>query len=109
MSDLSQKLAELSPEKRRLLESRMKLSRGDAPRGGIRPRDPAAGPAPLSHAQERLWLTERLGAGAGVYTMAYAVRLRGPLDADALRRAVDDVVRRHEPLRTVFAERDGAP
>ncbi|HEX8276906.1 MAG TPA: amino acid adenylation domain-containing protein [Longimicrobiaceae bacterium] len=109
MSDLSQKLAELSPEKRRLLEARMKLSRGDAPRGGIRPRDPELGPAPLSHAQERLWLTERLGAGAGVYTMAYAVRLRGPLDADALRRAVDETVLRHEPLRTVFAERDGAP
>ncbi|MET0397980.1 MAG: condensation domain-containing protein, partial [Longimicrobiaceae bacterium] len=109
MSDLFERLAELSPEKRRLLESRMKLSRGAAPRAGIRPRDPAAGPAPLSHAQERLWLTERLGAGAGVYTMAYAIRLRGPLDAGALRRAVDDIVRRHEPLRTVFAERDGAP
>ncbi len=109
MSDLFERLAELSPEKRRLLEARMKLSRGDAPRAGIRPRDPAAGPAPLSFAQERLWLTERLGAGAGVYTMAYAVRLRGPLDAGALRRAVDEVVRRHEPLRTVVAERDGAP
>ncbi|HEV2736022.1 MAG TPA: hypothetical protein VGV85_14340, partial [Longimicrobiaceae bacterium] len=90
MSDLFERLAELSPEKRRLLETRLKLSRADTPRGGIRPRDPADGPAPLSHAQERLLLTERLGAGAGVYTMAYAVRLRGPLDADALRRAVDE-------------------
>ncbi len=109
MSDLFERLAELSPEKRRLLETRLKLSRGDAPRRGIRPRDPAAGPAPLSHAQERLWLTERLGAGAGVYTMAYAVRLRGPLDADALRRAVNETVHRHEPLRTVFTERGGVP
>ncbi|HEX2188309.1 MAG TPA: amino acid adenylation domain-containing protein [Longimicrobiaceae bacterium] len=109
MSDLHARLAELSPEKRRLLEMRLRLARGEDAPGAVRPRDPAAGPAPLSYAQERLWLTERLGAGAGVYTMAYALRARGPLDPDALRRALDETVRRHAALRTVFAGGDGAP
>ncbi|MFC7328016.1 non-ribosomal peptide synthetase [Marinactinospora rubrisoli] len=67
---------------------------------------------PLSPAQRRLWFLHTLdGAAAGsvAYNVALRVRLRGPLDRDALRAALADVVERHESLRTVFAERDGSP
>ncbi|HVT17366.1 MAG TPA: amino acid adenylation domain-containing protein [Thermoanaerobaculia bacterium] len=64
---------------------------------------------PLSFAQQRLWLLSELHPGDATYNIAQAVELRGPLDAVALRRAVDGVVRRHEALRTTFASEDGEP
>ncbi|HEX2202899.1 MAG TPA: amino acid adenylation domain-containing protein [Longimicrobium sp.] len=67
------------------------------------------GPLPLSFAQERLWFLDRLQPGSAAYNVPVAVRLAGALDARALERAVGEVVRRHEVLRTVFREVDGAP
>ncbi|HEX8189578.1 MAG TPA: amino acid adenylation domain-containing protein [Pyrinomonadaceae bacterium] len=68
------------------------------------------GPRPaLSFAQQRLWLLDRLAPGSAAYNLPAAVRLRGPLDAGALGRALDEVVARHEALRTTFAEEDGLP
>ncbi|MBM7173525.1 amino acid adenylation domain-containing protein, partial [Streptomyces sp. G44] len=67
-----------------------------------------AGPLPVSHAQHRLWFLDRLGAGVA-YNLPMLVRLRGTVDADALADALGDVVTRHEVLRTVFDEVDGAP
>ncbi|MDZ5645865.1 non-ribosomal peptide synthetase [Nitrospirillum sp. BR 11828] len=64
-----------------------------------------AGPAPLSSGQERMWFLNRLEAGAGAYTEHLALDLRGPLDLAALTAAVDAIVARHVPLRTLF--RDG--
>ena len=66
-------------------------------------------PAPLSRAQQRLWLFETVEPGTGVYNEPTAWRLRGPLDEAALQHALDDVVARHEALRTTFAARDGSP
>ncbi|HEX2077792.1 MAG TPA: amino acid adenylation domain-containing protein, partial [Longimicrobium sp.] len=68
-----------------------------------------AGPLPLSFAQERLWFLDRMEPGSALYNMPCALRLRGALDAAALERALGEVVRRHESLRTVFREVDGAP
>ncbi|HYH80464.1 MAG TPA: amino acid adenylation domain-containing protein, partial [Longimicrobium sp.] len=67
------------------------------------------GDLPLSFAQERLWFVDRLEPGSPVYTMGSVYRLRGALDADALARALAEIVRRHESLRTVFPEVDGVP
>ncbi|MEW5931881.1 MAG: condensation domain-containing protein, partial [Gemmatimonadota bacterium] len=72
-------------------------------------RVPRSGPLPLSYAQQRLWLVDRLEPGSVAYNMPYALRLRGALDTAALRASLDALVRRHEVLRTTFAERDGAP
>ncbi|MET0396317.1 MAG: non-ribosomal peptide synthase/polyketide synthase, partial [Longimicrobiaceae bacterium] len=72
-------------------------------------RVPREGPLPVSFAQQRLWLVNRLDPDSPAYNMAYALRLRGPLDPAALRAAMDALARRHEALRTVFAETDGAP
>ncbi|HEX8272004.1 MAG TPA: non-ribosomal peptide synthase/polyketide synthase, partial [Longimicrobiaceae bacterium] len=76
-----------------------------APAGGA----PAGGDAPLSFAQERLWFLDRLQPGSAAYNLAGALRLRGALDAAALRRALHEIVRRHEALRTVFVEAGGRP
>ncbi|HLL47353.1 MAG TPA: condensation domain-containing protein, partial [Longimicrobiaceae bacterium] len=66
-------------------------------------------PLPLSFAQQRLWFIDRLEPGRSAYNIPGALRLRGPLDRDALERALGEVVRRHEALRTVFREVHGEP
>ncbi|HYR09574.1 MAG TPA: amino acid adenylation domain-containing protein, partial [Longimicrobium sp.] len=56
--------------------------------------------APLSFAQERLWFIDRLEPGTAAYNMSPALRLHGAMDVDAMRRALAEIVHRHEPLRT---------
>ncbi|HEV2735462.1 MAG TPA: condensation domain-containing protein, partial [Longimicrobiaceae bacterium] len=72
-------------------------------------RVPRDGPLPLSFAQQRLWVTDRLEPGSAAYNMPHALRMRGDLDAAALRASIGELVRRHESLRTVFEERGGVP
>ncbi len=67
------------------------------------------GHLPLSFAQQRLWFLDQLDAGTAAYNISDAMRLRGPLDIEALRRSFDAIVRRHEALRTTFAAGEGQP
>ncbi|MYV93529.1 non-ribosomal peptide synthetase, partial [Streptomyces sp. SID1034] len=64
-------------------------------------------PAPLSHAQQRLWFLDRFEPGSTEHTVLSVLRLTGPLDRAALNTALDGLVARHESLRTTFAEHDG--
>ncbi|HWO62379.1 MAG TPA: amino acid adenylation domain-containing protein, partial [Umezawaea sp.] len=66
-------------------------------------------PVPLSAAQRGLWFLNRLRGADSTYHVPIALRLRGPLDPDALRAALGDVVARHEVLRTLFPDREGVP
>ena len=70
---------------------------------------PRDGAPPLSYAQERLWFLDRLEPGSTVYNAPLALRLRGALRPAVLERALNEVVRRHESLRTTFPEADGVP
>src|SRR5687767_12749916 len=105
MTELADRLAKLTPAQRRLLELRRAQQSGAAP-AAIPVR--GEGPAPLSFAQERLWFLDRLEPGSAFYNVPNAVRLHGALDEAALERALGEIVRRHESLRTTFAEADGS-
>ena len=65
--------------------------------------------APTSFAQERLWFIDQMEPGSSTYNIPMAWRLGGALDGVALERALGEIVRRHEALRTVFKEVDGSP
>ncbi len=62
-----------------------------------------------SYAQRQLWFLEQLDPGRSAYNINAAVPLPPGTDPDLLRRAIAELVARHESLRTVFAERDGEP
>ena len=67
------------------------------------------GPLPVSFAQGRLWFLDQLEPGYALYNVPASVRLTGDLDISALERALNEVVRRHEALRTTFAAEGGIP
>nr|APZ78703.1 nonribosomal peptide synthetase [Hyalangium minutum] len=59
---------------------------------------------PLSSSQERLWILDRIvETRAPIYVIPLVLRLRGPLDQEALRQSLDGIIQRHEVLRTRFA------
>ncbi|WP_257237405.1 non-ribosomal peptide synthetase [Rhodococcus opacus] len=64
---------------------------------------------PLSLAQTRVWFLNRFDPTSSAYNVAAALRLSGPLDVDALRRAAADILERHESLRTMFPESPDGP
>ena len=67
------------------------------------------GAFPLSFGQRRLWFLDQLEPGGTVYSMPLAWTLRGPLDPEVLRRALEEIVRRHDVLRARFVRVGGAP
>jgi amino acid adenylation domain-containing protein len=90
-----------------LMEAALEASQNaDVPEPGVPLLDRTA-PLPLSGGQQRMWFLEELGGGGAEYLVPIYLRLDGPLDVEALRRAVGEIVDRHEVLRTrVVAEGD---
>ncbi|WP_460135958.1 non-ribosomal peptide synthetase [Pseudomonas sp. S1_E04] len=64
---------------------------------------------PLSSAQQRVWLMQQLDLADSSFNMSSNVRLRGPLDTQALERALQRLVERHAILRTTYHQRGGEP
>jgi acyl carrier protein len=67
------------------------------------------GPLPLSMNQEHLWRLNKMMPGTHVFNMPYVYRLSGDLNISALGKALQEIIRRHEALRTVFTEKNGRP
>ncbi|MGI9628359.1 MAG: condensation domain-containing protein, partial [Longimicrobiales bacterium] len=90
----------LSKHKAELLELLGEQSAGLQESRPLEPRA-GAGPARLSVMQERLWFLWQMYPQSAVYNLPNARRMRGPVDVDALRAAVAEIIQRHEALRTV--------
>jgi amino acid adenylation domain-containing protein/non-ribosomal peptide synthase protein (TIGR01720 family) len=91
MTDISKALASLSPEKRKLLEQKLKQKGSQF------------NSFPLSFAQQRLWFLDQLEPGNAAYNIPTAIRMEGTLDIPAMEKSLKEIVQRHEILRTTFA------
>ncbi len=100
MSDRIDNLDNLSPEaKRTLLAKMLAAKKQDGP--------PA--PFPLSFAQERLWFLEQYEPGKPVFNMPLAYELTGQLNVPILHQSINEIVARHQSLRTIFKDNNGRP
>ncbi len=111
MKDINERIAALSAEQRALLELRLrqknlKIKTSTSIAITPIPRDKNL---PLSFAQARLWLQEQLNPGSDIYNMSAAIRLVGKLNIEALEESINEIIRRHEVLRTTFTSVDGQP
>ena len=70
---------------------------------------PRNGDLALSFAQQRLWFFDQLEPGLSAYNTPAAVRLKGPLNLAALDQSLNEIVQRHESLRTTFGKVEGRP
>ena len=107
-NDLNKQISGLSPAKRALLERMRQREKGTAP-PAILPRARRDSDAPLSFAQQRLWLIHQMDPEGFLYNVPRALRMQGVLDADVLERSLNEVVRRHEVLRTLFPSQAEQP
>ena len=97
---------DLSPKRRAVLDALLSGAGVEQTPRIERRTDPVA---PLSFAQERMWFLDQLEAGNPAYNVPVAVRLPMAVDAGALERSINEVVRRHEALRTTFEVVEGSP
>ncbi|HXU46381.1 MAG TPA: amino acid adenylation domain-containing protein [Thermoanaerobaculia bacterium] len=100
--DRAERLRRLSPEQRERLLGLLREQAGSEARSEAIPPRGEETPAPLSFAQERLWLLAELDPENPAYTLSLGLRLAGPLDLAALSAALTGVVRRHAVLRSVI-------
>ncbi len=107
MSNVSKRVAKLSPEKLELLMRRLNEKRGDVSSTKITPVNRESNSLPLSFAQARLWFLNQLEPSTLTYNLPTALRLTGSLIVAALERSINEILRRHEALRTTFAAVDG--
>ena len=109
MTDFAKRIEDLSPEKREFLLRRFDREVGDVPPTQIRLQRRDSNSFPLSFAQERLWFLDQLEPGNPAYSISAAYRVTGRLNVTALEQSLDEIVRRHEILRTTFPVVNGQP
>jgi amino acid adenylation domain-containing protein/non-ribosomal peptide synthase protein (TIGR01720 family) len=112
---IERRIAGLSPRKREILEQALSR-RGLELRSAVPQQDSVSIPRrasddalPLSFAQQRIWFLDQFAPGSPFYNVDNALRIRFPVSAEALERSYNEVVRRHESLRTTFQTIDGKP
>jgi len=102
-------ISTLSPEKKALLERRLGVTPQKRTAGRVIPKRPNRNPAPLSFLQRQIWVIDQMAPGNPAYNLPYGYRLRGSLDLKALENSFNEIIRRHETLRTTFVVEDGEP
>ncbi|MCL2468483.1 MAG: condensation domain-containing protein, partial [Micrococcales bacterium] len=114
MASAKTSLADLTPQQRLALVERLRAQdatpvspAGAGPR--VRPRERAGGQVVLSSSQERMWFLEQFHPGSAMHVMSGAVRLPAVVPPEVFAECLDEVVARHEVLRTRFEARDGEP
>ncbi|WP_031040675.1 non-ribosomal peptide synthetase [Streptomyces sp. NRRL F-5650] len=105
---LAGRRARLSPAKLALLE-KIKGTVGGDKAPSVIPRRARTGRVPLSFQQQRMWSLDKLVPDSPAYNVVLTFRLDGEVHPELLERAVNEIVRRHEALRTTFPDEDGRP
>ena len=109
MDNLDQRIAALSPEQRAVLERRLKEKGTASQQSSSIQKCDRSKPLPLSFSQQRMWLLDQLEPGGVVYNRPTHFRLSGVLDVEALEQSLQEIVQRHEVLRSRFPTIKGQP
>jgi len=109
VESLEKRLANLSPKKLALLDRKLRASGQPGLANAITPRTNPTNRALLSFAQERLWFLDQFHPGNSAYNLPLSMPLSGAFKLEALTRALNEIVRRHEVLRTTLRIEDAKP
>lgn len=111
MSDAATRIANLSPEQAARLRERLKpkAANSSVQQPPARQQPAAGEPVALSFGQERLWFIDQMQPGSPAYNVPAMFPLMGPVSAPLLERCIEEIVRRHEILRTTFTMGRGRP
>lgn len=109
MKDIFKRIDELPPNKRALLLKKVVLQQKQAQSAQTNLRGLSQNVAPLSFAQEQIWLLEQIKQGIAAYHVPLSLRLRGELRVPELERSLTTIIDRHESLRTTFELVAGKP
>jgi len=111
MNDIKKRLANLSPKQREQVLEKLRQQQllPTAKESQVIPRISREQTLPLSFAQQRLWFIEKMALSSNAYNQLLTLRLVGQLDHVALEKSLNQIIARHETLRTTFSEIDGTP
>src|SRR5215213_10951135 len=111
MNDFSQRIAQLSPAQLEALRQRLKTKEAatEVSEPRMSPRRQPTNVSPQSFAQQRLWILDKLQPGNSAYNIPTPMRFSGKLDTGILERVLNEIVRRHESLRTRFTTTADGP
>jgi amino acid adenylation domain-containing protein len=113
MKDISERISALTPEQRALFEARLKQkglhNQITAVQTIPRRQNRNSATCPASIDQERLWFIDQLQPGNTAYNIFSASRIRGSLNVPIMERVINELIQRHEVLRTTLKSVDGVP
>ena len=109
MSDIKNRVAGLSEEQKKLLTQLLAKEKQQKANAEIVSQPRFEGVVPFSFAQERLWYLDQLTPGNTINNMAGYAKVKGDFKIELAKKCFDDIVLRHETLRSTFIEVDGKP
>ena len=109
MSDLNDRLKKLSPEKRALLEKKLRINALAEQKKNAIPHMEYDEYYPMSSHQERLWFLNQLDTQSSNYNMPYALRLKGNIKKEHIEGTFRIIVDRHEILNSIYSVKSRKP